>query len=35
MAIKDLDINETENKIRKLENELESLNKINIDLEKN
>lgn len=34
MAIKDLDINETENKIRKLENELESLNKINIDLEK-
>lgn len=34
MSIKDLDINETENKIRKLENELESLNKINIDLEK-
>lgn len=34
MAIKDLDINETENKIRKLENELESLNKINLDLEK-
>jgi hypothetical protein len=34
MAIKDLDINETESKIRKLENELESLNKINVDLEK-
>lgn len=34
MTIKDLDINETENKIRKLENELESLNKINLDLEK-
>lgn len=34
MAIKDLDINETENKIRKLENELESLNRINLDLEK-
>ncbi len=34
MEIKDLDINATEAKIRKLENELESLSKVNIDLEK-
>ncbi|WP_297280627.1 ATP-binding protein [uncultured Anaerococcus sp.] len=34
MAIKDLDIGKTEEKIRKIENELESLNKTNIDLEK-
>ena len=34
MEIKDLDINDTEDKIRKLENDLESLSKVNIDLEK-